>query len=181
MKSVVVSRNVSCLLKLFQESQGLMYHLFGLHSGMLERKYTGKKEGNLKPTTNRMTKLTNEKSFYVIAKVYVMIAFTISRTTAKFFLSQLASQRQTDEKFLMIASWIWLLQPTSCEFLSSTSAAQHFLHFYIIRFISFDVNCVKCKYRVLLSTVARHYTLTYLENKFHQHLELCVSKSLPLY
>ena len=44
---------------------------------MLERKYTGKKEGNLKPTTNRMTKkLTYEKSLYVIAKVYVMIAFT---------------------------------------------------------------------------------------------------------
>ena len=81
-----------------------------------------------------------------------MIAFTLGRTTAKFFLSQPASQRQTDEKFSMIASWIWLLQPTSCEFLSSTSAAQHFLHFYIIRlFISFDVNCVKCNYTVLLS------------------------------
>lgn len=110
-----------------------------------------------------------------------MIAFTLSRTTARFFLSQLASQRQTDEKFSMIASWIWLLQPTSCEFLSSTSPAQHFLHFYIIRIISFDVNCVKCNYRVLLSTVARHYTLTYQESKFHQHLELCVSKSLRLY
>ena len=111
-----------------------------------------------------------------------MIAFTLSRTTAKFLLSQPASQRQTDEKFSMITSWIWLLQPTSCEFLSSTSAAQHFLHFYIIRlFISFDVNCVKCNYTVLLSTVARYHTLNYLESKFHQHLELCVSKSLRLY
>ena len=119
----------------------------------IERKYTGKKEGNLKLRTNRMTnKINLWKSFYVIAKVYVMIAFTLGRTTAKFFLSQPASQRQTDEKFSMIASWIWLLQPTSCEFLSSTSAAQHFLHFYIIRlFISFDVNCVKCNYTVLLS------------------------------
>ena len=73
-----------------------------------------------------------------------MIAFTLSRTTAKFFLSQPASQRQTDEKFLMIA-WICLTQPTSCEFLSFVSAAQNFLHFYIIRlFISFDFNCVKC-------------------------------------
>ena len=118
----------------------------------------------------------------IIAKVYVMIAFTLSRTTAKFFLSQPASQRQTDEKFLMIASWIWLLQPTSCEFLSFISAAQNFLHFYIIRlFISFDVNCVKCNYTVLLGTVAHNHTFTYLESKFHQHLELCVSKSLPLY
>ena len=46
-------------------------------------------------------KLTYEKYFYVIAKVYVMIAFTLSRTTAKFFLSQPASQRQTDEKFFV--------------------------------------------------------------------------------
>ena len=29
-----------------------MYHLFGRHSVMLERKYTGKKEGNLKLRTN---------------------------------------------------------------------------------------------------------------------------------
>lgn len=110
-----------------------------------------------------------------------MIAFTSSRSTAKFFSSQPAPQRQTDERFLMIASWIWL-QPTSCEFFSSTNAAQNFLHFYIIRlFISFEFNCVKCNYTVLLSTVARYHTLTYLESKSHQHLELCVSKSLPLY
>jgi len=129
-KSVVASRNVSCLFKLFQQSQGLIYHLFGLHSGMLGRKYTGKKEGNLKLRTNRMTnKINLWKSLYVIAKVYVIIAFTLSRTTATFFLSQLASQRQTDEKFLMIASWIWLIQPTACEFLSSTNAAQNFLYF----------------------------------------------------
>ena len=94
---------------------------------MLGRKYTGEKEGiwSLQQIEWQM-KLTEEKSFYVTAKVYVMVAFTLSRTTAKFFLSQPASQRQTDEKFLMIASWIWLLQPTSCEFLSYTSAAQHF-------------------------------------------------------
>ena len=52
-----------------------------------------------------------------------MIAFTLSTSTAKFFSSQPAPQRQTDEKFLMIASWIWLLQPTSREFFSSTNAA----------------------------------------------------------
>ena len=74
-----------------------------------------------------------------------MIAFTLSRTTAKFFLPQPAPQRQTDEKFLMIASWICLIQPKSCGFLSSTNAAQNFLHFYRIKlFISFDFNCVKC-------------------------------------
>ena len=32
-----------------------------------------------------------------------MIAFTLSRATAKFFLSKPAPQRQTDEKFSMIA------------------------------------------------------------------------------
>ena len=45
--------------KLMVATIGLMYHLFGLHSGMVERKYTGEKEGNLKLTTNRMTNKIN--------------------------------------------------------------------------------------------------------------------------
>ena len=54
-----------------------------------------------------------------------------------------ASQRQTDEKFSMIDSWIWLIQPTSREFLSSTNAAHHCLHFYITKLsVSFDVNYI---------------------------------------
>ena len=60
-----------------------------------------------------------------------------------------ASQRQTDEKFSMIDSWIWLIQPTSREFLSSTNAAHHWLHFYIIRLsVSFDVNYIVRKMRL---------------------------------
>ena len=54
-----------------------------------------------------------------------------------------ASQRQTDDKFSMTDSWIWLIQPTSREFLSSTDAAHLCLHFYIIRLsVSFDVNYI---------------------------------------